>query len=67
MAAAGPGALDHIAFAATDWPAMRARCHAAGVRYVERTVPALGQHQVFLDDPSGVTIELNYPAAEADG
>jgi hypothetical protein len=32
---------------------------------VERTVPSLGLRQVFLTDPSGVTIELNYPAAEA--
>ena len=30
----------------------------------ERTVPDLGLHQVFLDDPNGVVIELNYPAAE---
>jgi len=31
----------------------------------ERTVPSLGLHQVFFEDPSSVTIELNYPAAEA--
>jgi len=28
-------------------------------------VPTLGLHQVFFEDPSRVTIELNYPAAEA--
>jgi hypothetical protein len=27
-------------------------------------VPSLGLHQVFIEDPSQVTIELNYPAAE---
>jgi hypothetical protein len=27
-------------------------------------VPSLGLHQVFIEDPSGVTIELNFPAAE---
>jgi catechol 2,3-dioxygenase-like lactoylglutathione lyase family enzyme len=62
---AGTGALDHIAFLATDWPAMRARCEAGGIEYVERQVPLLGLRQVFLTDPSGVTIELNYPASEA--
>jgi catechol 2,3-dioxygenase-like lactoylglutathione lyase family enzyme len=54
------GPLDHIAFQAQDWPAQRARCHAAGVPYEERRVPALGLRQVFLKDPSGVTVELNF-------
>jgi len=30
-------------------------------------VPSLGLHQVFVEDPSGVTIELNYPAQETAG
>jgi catechol 2,3-dioxygenase-like lactoylglutathione lyase family enzyme len=62
---AGTGALDHIAFLATDWPAMRARLRRLGIPYRERSVPLLGLHQVFLEDPSGIVIELNYPAAEA--
>jgi hypothetical protein len=28
-------------------------------------VPTLKLHQVFFEDPSGVTVELNFPAAEA--
>ncbi|MEQ1774497.1 MAG: glyoxalase, partial [Burkholderiales bacterium] len=35
------------------------------VAFRERTIPSLGIHQVFFEDPSQVTIELNYPAAEA--
>ncbi len=61
---AGTGPIDHIAFVATGWPELRARCVARGVPYDERTVPGLGLHQVFLRDPSGVRLELNYPAAE---
>lgn len=61
----GEGAIDHVAFLAADWPAVRARCRARGVACVERDVPALGLLQVFLRDPSGVTVELNFPAAEA--
>jgi hypothetical protein len=34
------------------------------VPYRERQVPDLGLHQVFLDDPSGVVIDLNYPTNE---
>jgi len=44
---------------------MRRRLNSHGVAFRERTVPSLGIHQVFFEDPSGVTIELNYPAAEA--
>ena len=62
----GTGAVDHIAFLATDWPEMRARCAANGVAYEQRSSPSLGLYQVFLRDPSGVTIELNYPFAEAE-
>jgi catechol 2,3-dioxygenase-like lactoylglutathione lyase family enzyme len=62
---AGGGQIDHIAFLAADWPAMRDRCDGLGLDYAQRTVPMLGLHQVFLRDPSGVTVELNFPSAEA--
>lgn len=52
-------------FLATDLLGMRQRCRTRGVEYRERTVPSLGLHQVFVEDPSGVTIELNFPATEA--
>lgn len=64
-AAIGTGALDHIAFSASDLAQMRARLDRSGVKYFERSVPDLGQHQIFVKDPSGVTIELNYSSAEA--
>ena len=60
----GSGAVDHVAFFATDLPAMMARLQAAGVAWRERTVPGVGLHQVFLDDPSGVMVELNFPVGE---
>lgn len=60
----GSGAIDHIAFFATGLAEMRARLERLGVMRRERTVPTLGLHQVFVDDPNGVVIELNYPAAE---
>jgi len=39
---------------------------AEGIAWRDRTVPSLGLHQVFIEDPSGVTIELNFPASEID-
>jgi catechol 2,3-dioxygenase-like lactoylglutathione lyase family enzyme len=61
----GTGVLDHIAFFATGLAAMRTKLQGLGIAARERTVPGLGLHQLFLDDPNGVVIELNYPAAEA--
>ena len=62
---AGSGAIDHVAFLATDLPDMHRRLRQTGIAFRERTVPSLELHQIFVEDPSGVTIELNYPAAEA--
>ncbi len=60
----GTGTVDHMAFVATGLADMRARLQNHRIAFRERTVPALGIHQVFFEDPSGVTLELNYPAAE---
>ncbi len=60
----GSGAVDHIAFLATGWLEVRARLERMSIPFRERSVPSLGLHQVFLEDPSGITIELNYPASE---
>lgn len=60
----GTGTVDHIAFFATGRAEMLARLKGQGVAFREREVPSLGLHQIFLEDPSQVTIELNYPAHE---
>jgi catechol 2,3-dioxygenase-like lactoylglutathione lyase family enzyme len=60
----GGGAVDHIAFFAKGLAGMLDHLRRQGVTPRERTVPGIGLHQLFLDDPNGVVIELNYPAAE---
>ena len=60
----GTGAIDHIAFFADGLGAMLAHLKQINVRYTERTVPGIGLHQLFLHDPQGIMVELNYPAAE---
>lgn len=61
----GSAAVDHLALLATDLSGMHERLRAASLAFRERTVPSLGLHQVFVEDPSGVTIELNFPATQA--
>ncbi|MCA7901470.1 VOC family protein [Burkholderia cepacia] len=67
LPASGTGTVDHIAFLATGVEAMWDTLRAEHVAWRDRTVPSLGLHQVFIEDPSGVTIELNFPAAEVAG
>ncbi|NHV28007.1 VOC family protein [Burkholderia sp. D-99] len=67
LPATGTGTVDHIAFLATGVEAMWDTLRAENVAWRDRTVPSLGLHQVFVEDPSGVTIELNFPAAEVAG
>ena len=61
----GSGVVDHVAFGATGLSTMRQRLATLGIATRERTVPGLGLHQLFLEDPDGVVVELNYPVAEA--
>lgn len=60
----GSGAIDHVAFNADGLGTMLAHLDSSAVPYRQRTVPGIGLHQVFLHDPQGIMIELNYPAAE---
>ena len=60
----GSGALDHVAFFATGLADMLQRLHSKGIEVRRRDVPGLGLHQLFLDDPNGIVVELNYPFAE---
>ena len=58
------GSLDHIAFSATDAPAMIRRLQRNNVPFRERQVPNMALSQIFVEDPNGITIELNYFGSE---
>ena len=58
------GRFDHIAFAATDLAGVRARLKAKNVSYREQVVPRTGAGQIFLYDPDGVGVELNFDPDE---
>lgn len=52
--------FDHIALACTDADAMQARLRRHGIEFTVDAVPATSQAQVFLRDPAGNGIELNF-------
>ena len=58
------GRFDHIAFAASDLPAVKKRIEVSKVKYREQVIPRTGGTQIFLYDPDGVGVELNFPPEE---
>jgi catechol 2,3-dioxygenase-like lactoylglutathione lyase family enzyme len=59
--------IDHVAFRATDLDDTIAHLNRLGIAYKERQVNDQGLYQLFLFDPNGVKVELNFHAAEAKG
>jgi catechol 2,3-dioxygenase-like lactoylglutathione lyase family enzyme len=63
----GSGVIDHVAFRCSGLGEMLARLEKAGVEFNERQVDDQALYQLFLFDPNGVKVELNFAAAEAKG
>ena len=66
-ATAGSGVVDHVAFRASGLMEMIEHFQRRGIDFKERRVNDQGLYQLFLIDPNGVKIELNFEAAEAAG
>ena len=65
QATRGSGVIDHVAFRATGLAEMLTHLDGLGIAYKERQVDNQGLYQLFLLDPNGVKVELNFSAAEA--
>jgi hypothetical protein len=63
----GTGVIDHVAFRATGLADTIAHLTRLGVSFKERQVDDQGLYQLFLFDPNGVKVELNFAASEALG
>ena len=57
----GSGSIDHVAFHATDYEDFTAQLKDKGIAYDERVIADRMLRQVFLTDPNGVKVELNFP------
>jgi catechol 2,3-dioxygenase-like lactoylglutathione lyase family enzyme len=56
----GTGPVDHIAFNATGFDEMLTRLRSRGVKVSQNLLDDIGLRQLFLHDPNGVAIELNF-------
>jgi hypothetical protein len=52
--------VDHIAFVATEPAAFIRRLQERGIDYQPRALPEFDLYQIFIKDPNGLTIELNF-------
>ena len=67
QATEGSGVIDHIGFRATGLEATIAKLKSLGIDFKERQVNDQGLYQLFLFDPNGVKVELNFSASEVKG
>jgi hypothetical protein len=54
------GRLDHIAFRCSDPDSLKARLRANDIAYQETAIPNFGLLQIFVRDPNGLQLELNF-------
>jgi catechol 2,3-dioxygenase-like lactoylglutathione lyase family enzyme len=59
----GGGNLDHMAIRAVGFDAWKEHLTKHGVDYRQNNVRALGQWQLFIRDPNGIVIELQFIVA----
>jgi catechol 2,3-dioxygenase-like lactoylglutathione lyase family enzyme len=58
--APGTGALDHVAFNGNDYEGLLQRLKQHGLSYHPHDTPPIGLRQIFLNDPNGLKLELNF-------
>jgi lactoylglutathione lyase len=60
----GMGAVDHIAFSGCNYPHLIKRLKQQKIKYFERIVPLTNEHQLFVEGPDGLRIELLFKTDE---
>jgi catechol 2,3-dioxygenase-like lactoylglutathione lyase family enzyme len=61
------GVVHHVAFASRGFDGMKQRLKSKDMQFEARQVPGGDLWQIFVNDPNGVMIELNYEAAKEGG
>lgn len=56
----GSGAVHHVALNCSEYQATRKRLAALNLSFVENEVPQISLRQLFVREPNGVLIELNF-------
>ena len=51
---------DHVAFKTSDYQGVLKRLKALNIPFEEKPIPGMTAHQIFLRDPAGNRVELNF-------
>ena len=51
---------DHVAFKAGDYQGILKKLKALNIPFEEKLIPGMTAHQIFLRDPAGNRVELNF-------
>jgi catechol 2,3-dioxygenase-like lactoylglutathione lyase family enzyme len=56
----GSASIEHVAFACQGYDAVRDRLGRHGLEMRFNDVPQMSLRQIFVNDPNGITLELNF-------
>jgi lactoylglutathione lyase len=60
ISGSGTGIIDHVAFSGQDYSKLIERLQHHQHPFFERTVPLTGEHQVFIEGPEGLRVEVQF-------
>ena len=52
--------FDHVAFKTDDYQGVLKKLKTLGIPFEEKPIPGMASHQIFLRDPAGNRVELNF-------
>jgi lactoylglutathione lyase len=61
------GIIDHVAFSGQDYDKLIERLQKHQTSFFERTVPLTGEHQVFVEGPEGLRVEVLFRKSTEEG
>lgn len=64
VAARGSGAIDHVALRCSGYEEIRDRLTALGIFFWENHVARIRLRQIFVEEPSGIVLELGFSEAD---
>jgi catechol 2,3-dioxygenase-like lactoylglutathione lyase family enzyme len=59
----GSASIEHVAFACNDYDKVRGSLSRHGLEMRFNEVPQMSLRQIFVNDPNGITLELNFRSA----